>query len=247
MKKTIYKSTGLVVASAFLMAPVISGAQIGVDLEGNTDAQIETIVDTDVEASTQTSVDAGLGDINAGVQVDTDIEAESQNDYPENGDDMNGGSQTEAVLHLNALGVAVVASNQVNTEEDLEIFAKNTSLYKEGVAKLNFESGEEGDSEVKVEYRHKGKLLGLIPVTIKSTTVVEATTDAEAEVRSKMAWWGFLVSGKNYTKSEIESNIRNNAVVKAQAEANIGARTKAEVAEAVIAELTAHANTSVSN
>lgn len=147
---------------------------------------------------------------------------------------------------INSSGVAVMSSSQINSEKDLDIFSDNVSRKNDEVANVDINSGEEGESEVKVIYRHKGKFLGLIPITIKSTTVVETTTDEETEVRSNLSWWSFLVTEKNHAKDDIESSIKNNTTIKSNTMVNASAEAKAKVAEVVIAEVRASANTQIS-
>jgi len=226
MKKVTGIGVGMMMLSAFVFAPIASQAQINAVVAGEATANLDSEVDTNVDAK----IDAG---VDANTNVDTSAKAESSADSNSN-------------LKINSSGVAVITAAQVSSESDLETFSANASSKNKAVAKVDINSDNNGESEVKVIYRHKGKFLGFIPVTIKSTVVVEAKADAEAEVRSNLSWWSFLVAGKNYAKADLESRIKSNATIKANARVDASAQAKAQVAEAVIAEVTAHANAQAS-
>lgn len=234
MNKIGKTGVSLMVLSAFVFAPIASHAQLDANLTGDAKAQVDSAVDANVDANTNvdTSVDTDSS-INSETNINSDTKA---NVGSENRSEatMNGS------LRINSLGVAITSSSQVKNDEDLEIFSSNLSA-EEDVAKVEIESDDD-ESEIEVVYKHRGRLFGFIPITLKSTTIVEAKSNSEIEVRAKMPWWAFLVAKKNYVKSELETKVKNNSTVKANASVNSSAEAKAKVAEAVIAEVAAHAN-----
>ena len=234
------------VLSAFVLAPIISYAQLNTNLTGDVTADIDSAIDANVDAST--NVDTSVG-TDSGVNSNTDVNTGVEiylGDGSQDDRETESNSESNTSLKVNSSGVAVVSSAQVSSESDLNIFSANVSAKDKKVAKVDINSGKDGESEVKVVYRNKGKFLGFIPVTIKSTTVVKVKADAEVEVRSKLSWWSFLVANENYTRADIESRIKNNTTVKANARVSASAQAKAQITEAVIAEVVANANTQVS-
>ena len=208
--------------SALLMVPMISNAAI------NTGIDASAVINTGSgpNSSTSAETDSSIEITNTTIQSSsTELEIESD---------------SEAELKLNTLGIAVVSATQVNSDADLEIFSENVTVRNKNVARVEVSSDNGKESEVIVVYKHRGKLMGFIPVTIRSTTEVVAEADADVAVKSRLSWWSFLVAKKNYNKAEIESGIRNNIVVKANAKVDASASAKARVAEAMIAEIQAY-------
>lgn len=236
MKKITETRVSLMVLLVFVFTPLISHAQLNSILIGETTTNQGSIIDAEVDTLLEIEQDINLkNEVNADINIDVEnglinnIESESN-------------SNSNVLLKINSSGVAVLSSSQVNSVSDLDVFSSNIKAKEKEVTSVNINSLKEGETEVKVVYRHKGKLLGLIPVAINSTTVVETRDDAETEVRSNLSWWSFLVTDQNYTKADIESSIKNNNTIKANAEMNSSAQAKAQVAEVVIAEVKANAN-----
>src|SRR3989344_4229299 len=247
MKKLTKTGVSLMVLSAFVLAPIVSYAQLNTNLTGDVTADIDSAIDANVDAST--NVDASVGTdsgVNSNTYVNTGVEIYLGDGSQDDKETESNSESNTSLKEVNSSGVAVVSSAQVSSESDLNIFSANVSAKDKEVAKVDINSGKDGESEVKVVYRNKGKFLGFIPVTIKSTTVVKVKADAEVEVRSKLSWWSFLVATENYTRADIESRIKNNTTVKANARVSASAQAKAQIAEAVIAEVVANANTQVS-
>lgn len=249
MNMILKNITGLMMLTVFLVAPLSTNAQLGVssDLTGNVTGEANSVVDVNTNTNVNTDVgvnsDTGIKSdtsINTNLEVDVNSGNETKTDSESNTDSKSD-IRTSGSLKLNAAGIAITSSSEVATESDLKIFSSNVRAQEKSIAKVVISDEEKVDTEVKVVYKHKGKLLGFIPVTVKSTTVVEVKADAETEVKTKLSWWSFLVAGVNHSKSELESSIKNNAQVKANASVNASAQTKARVAEAVIAEVDAHA------
>lgn len=222
--------------SALVFAPTFSNAQI-VDNEnkGTLNATV------DLKASSNTS--SGSSTIDVDTDSDVDVETEDEgNATTSNSSD----TDSEVSLKVNASGVAVVTASQVNSDSDLEIFRTNISSKEEMVDEVKIESKSEGESKIEVVYKHYGKLFGVMPVVMKSYTTVETKADGEVKVKSSLPWWSFLVTETNYAQTEIESKIKENSKIKASANVQITAEAKAEIVEAVIAELNAQATTRAS-
>lgn len=235
MKNTTKTGAGILMISALALAPAASYAQIDANITSDIGATVTTTTDAAVE--TNTNLDTST-DVNVGVDAETNVDA---NTDMSTDTETRMNAETEGKLKVNASGITVLSSAQVNSDTDLEVFTTNISMTEKAVAKVDVNAGSDNDAEVKVIYRHKGKFLGFIPVTVNSTTVVKARSDTEAEVSSRLPWWSFLVIGETFAKADIENRIKNNATVKANMQANASAQAKAAVAEAVIAELNAEA------
>ena len=149
-------------------------------------------------------------------------------------------------LEVNADGISITASTQVNSYADLEVFGENTTKRNSDVSKVVASSEGDEEAKVVVVYKHRGRLFGFIPVTIKSVTSVEAEADNTLTVNSGLVWWGFLVAKENYSKADIESRIESNSTVKANMTLDASASAKAKVMEAVISELRLNAMASAS-
>jgi len=209
------KLSSLMLLTALSIVPLASHAQISASLDGGVNGASDGVL----YATTNTAIKV---DANVGVNNTTDdIKSESDS------------------------GVAVTSANQVNSETDLKIYSENVSIKDPSVTKVEATSESDGKSEIKVGYTHKGKLLGFLPINIHSTTIVEVEENGEVKVHSRLPWWSFLVAKQNYNREDVESRVRNNATIKANAQVNASATSKAKVAEAIVAEVEASANTEV--
>lgn len=239
-------SITLVLFLTVAFIPLVSHAQIEASLTGEADVTgaVDEVLDADVESNTSVSAETNSEEgTDANVNSNNDLEINLLDGDPgnQNGEMADSETDSQTELSVNASGIAVMFSSQIESENDLEVFSSNVSATNENVAKVDIDTGAEGDSEVEVVHKHRGKLFGFIPVTITSTTKVTTKTDGSVEVESNLAPWSFLVTSVNYAKSELESRIRSNATVSANAHVNASARAKAEIAEAVVSEVEAHA------
>jgi len=219
----LFKST-LVLVLSLMFAPIVSMASVG------------TVLDADT--SLNSNANTGSSSIDAGVNVNlgaTSSSSSSTNSMTTEGD-------SDLALKLNTSGVAVRNSSQVSSNDDLDIFSTNVTMEKEKVDEVRINSSGNDETKVAVVYKHKGKLFGFIPVTIKSTTAVMAKANADTAVESHLSWWSFLVTGENYNRKDIETEIRNNAIIMENAKADASASAKARVAEAIISEVDAYAS-----
>ncbi|MCF7831288.1 MAG: hypothetical protein K9M36_00150 [Candidatus Pacebacteria bacterium] len=237
-KKILKNSVALSMFLAFML-PVASFAQIQYELVGdaNTGSDLNTnmVTDTTVDSSLNTSINTGITtDVQSDVNLDTESKTESENnDYAKSG----------MTLQLNADGVAVTNASQVQTEADLDIFAKNMSKLStnRSVSSVDIESENDGDVDVQVAYKHKAKLFGFIPVYVKSYNSAKVDNQGALAFDSKLSWWNFLVTDVHHDKAEIESRIKNNANIQANVQTELSANTKAEIVERIVAELDAYA------
>jgi len=217
---------------SFIVSPASAYVDVALDSTIKINDKVTDVVDTTVSTDIETDLST-TADSNESSELDLSTQGDVKLDL---GSTQN---ETSTKLQLNSSGIAVVSSSQVSSEEDFEVFASNAVQANKAVARVKSDS--ENSGEVKVVYKHKGKLLGFIPVKIKSTTAVKAEENADVYARSNLSWWSFLVIGENYNRTDIESRIQSNTRIQANAKLDISARTKAEIAESIIAELQASA------
>jgi hypothetical protein len=217
--KKLNHVAGLALAALLSSVPGATHAEININSEAT--GSLDTVVDI---AELET-------DANIGANVSTDVEAtttEATND-----------EESGVSLRLNAEGRALTEAAHVNTTSDLEIFAYNVAAEDDMVEEVKVGTTTGGQSRVEVKYKHYGELFGLMPIVINSTTVA-TTGDGQIEVESDLPWWSIITTKKNHAAGEIESRIKDNPTIMMSAEMEVDARTQAEIAEAVIAELSAH-------
>ncbi len=223
MKTSIHKNAGPALAIALILAPISALAQVELEVTatGTLGGDIDSA--TDVNATLSDSV----------IEVNVGTGAATGTDE----DDSDG---SETALMLNAEGIAIRSAAAVRAEADLEAFRHNLEADHEGIEEVRIDTDAEGSTEVEVRYRHSGKLFGFMPVTVRSTTLVTVNANGGVEVESNVPWWSLVVSSMDHAGSEIEDRIKDNPTVMTNAEAELSARAKAEIAEAVVAELQAH-------
>ena len=218
-------------------------AQLGVGLDSTTRiksvANIAARADGDsAAAETSTTIDAGLETTNS---LDAKEEQGKVSASSSARADTSAKNSAGAALQVNALGIMITSPAEVNSEEDLHVFSSNVALKNSAVAEVSASPQNTPEEKITVVYKHEGKFLGFIPVTIKSTTSIKARGDGKIEVTSTLPWWSLFVAGENYNKADLESRIKNDAKIRANASVHASARAKAQVAEAVITELEASA------
>jgi putative NADH-flavin reductase len=176
------------------------------------------------------------------VETNSEVETQTNEGEVETATETN----ADASLRLNAEGVAVVSPSQVNNSNDLEIFTYNTIAREERVKDIKVETTAEAKSEVEVVYKHESRLFGLMPIALKSTTMV-VSGNGELEVDTKLSWWGFLVTDKDRIENEIATRVRDNATIMMSTEYEANASAQAEIAAAVIAELNSYSSLQINN
>ncbi len=221
MKKIISSGASLALVAGLTFVPALTFAQVNINSEAT--------------GSLDSTIDVSASGTEAILEIGTDTEATTTTEGTSTETDAEGSLS----LRLNADGVAITSAADVNTSADLEVFAYNMTATEKTVDEAHAEVTAEGQSRVEVVYKHYGELFGLMPVVIKSTTVV-TTGNGEVEVESDLPWWSFMATKKNHAANEIESRIKDNATVMMSAEMEASAAVQAEIIEAVVAELDAH-------
>ncbi len=210
--------------SALALTPLYSHAQININTDSSTSGTIEFT--TGNESTTTTD---GVIELEIGTESTSTDNSKTET-----------GAQNSTSLRVNADGDAIAFAADVKSDTDLEVFAHNISETEEKVSEVEVDSEESGAWQAEVSYEHEGKLFGLMQVTLKSKTIVEVDEEGKLEVHSSLPWWNFMVTKKDHAEAEIESRIRNNATIMAAAEVEANATVKAQVVEAMVAELNAH-------
>lgn len=232
MKKFTH-STAIAMLSVLVLTPILSHAQVEVGTETNGFLNATTdLVATKTEATV---------DVDANVEVGNKATT-STNDEGSTTTETDNSTQ----LRLNTEGVAVTSSSQVNNSNDLEVFTDNLVSLDDQVQDIQIQTISSTKSKVEVTYKHKGLLFGIVPVTLKSKTVVESG-DGELEVDSKLSWWGFLVINKNRIEDEITTRVRDNATIMMSTEYQASASAQAEIAEAIVTELDSYSSLQINN
>ncbi len=217
--KKLNHIAGLALAALLASTPGTTHAEI--DINSETTGALEAVIDiTELE-------------------TDTNIEADMSADVEATTTESNNNDESGVSLRLNAEGRALTEAAQVNTTSDLEVFAYNIAVEDDMVEEVEVGTTTDGQSRVEVTYKHYGELFGLMPIVINSTTVV-TTGNGQIEVESDLPWWSIITTKKNHAAGEIESRIKDNPTIMMSAEMEVDARTQAEIAEAVVAELNAH-------
>lgn len=140
-------------------------------------------------------------------------------------------------LLKNDSGTPIISSEQVGTEEELDIFDKNLSFIYTSVSNVITESKENGETIVTVNYKHPGKFLNLFPVSYQSINSVTSTNNGIPNIDSQLSFWSSLISDKKYDRSLVVSKIISNDVIRNQTQPNASPASKARVAEAIVYEL----------
>lgn len=234
MKKFTHSSTAVIALSVLAFSPILSYAEVEINSEANGYLTATTdLVATPTEANI---------DIEADVETNTETEIKNNESEAETTTKTN----TDVSLRLNDEGVAIISPSQVNSSSDLDIFTYNTMARDERVENVQVETTAEAKSEIEVVYKHQSRLFGLMPITLKSKTVV-VSGNGELDVDAKLSWWGFLVTDKARIENEIATRVRDNATVTMSTEYEANAAAQAEIAAAVISELDNYSSLQINN
>lgn len=98
----------------------------------------------------------------------------------------------------------VQAYAQVKSGQDLENFAKGVLLKDENVSEVTYD-----DTEIAVEYKGRGKLLGFIPLGYTHRVTVDTDASASERVKVHFPWYRFLLK-TGLDAKEIETEIAAN-------------------------------------
>lgn len=240
---------GIALAALMFLVPataVTAQEDSGVlSVDSHVEGDVDTLLDIELEDDVSVMSDDEVGvdtTMTADLEVEMEDKMEMENEMDESShDEASMNAESDAELQVNGLGVAITSASQVSSDEDLGVFSANLLHLRKSLAKVSIDSDSDESTEVVVVYRHRGKLFGFIPVTVKSTTIVDTTSDGEVMVGSRLPWWSFLVAGENYAKEDLETRVKENATIKSSARASMSASSKAQLTEAVLAEIEAHA------
>ncbi|HEY1041103.1 MAG TPA: hypothetical protein VGE63_00035 [Candidatus Paceibacterota bacterium] len=230
--KLIRTYTHVFFALAILLAvPLASHAQSSTSVDGSSKTNLTNTINktlnTSVNGKLNTSVDVGVDE--NGVNVNGNVNSTT------NANNQNGQSSTNTDGTMNTTSSAnVMSSAQVTTDADFESFTNTLEARDSNVANVDYTTNNDGDSTVSVVYKQRGRFLGIIPVNVRTRTNVTTNADNTVEVKARPAWWSFLVTGKDYSASELEAELQNNATIQANANMNASATSRARVVEAVV-------------
>jgi len=114
----------------------------------------------------------------------------------------------------------VKAHAQVKSEQDLENFAKGILLRDEKVKDIAY-----SDDEISVDYRGKGKLLGVLPVSYTHRVTVDTDAPAMERVKVHFPWYSFLMK-KGLSGADLDTAVAANLSADLTAE-SMGTRVSA--------------------
>lgn len=213
MQNISNKHVGVLLMTAIILAPTFSYAQI-IDVSSEVGVGVSTNDNLVLSAKTIENIDN---------QGNTSTQATSETN------DMR--------LSLNVEGIAVDDPSSVRSEDDLEVYTRNVTEMESEVERITIDSSGHDEAKVMVFYRHQGKLFGLLPVKVISNTTVVTRADGSTEVTTRLPWWSMTVSGTEQMKSVIEGSLVNNPTIINSSDSGLSARSKAEIAEAIVTEL----------
>ncbi len=192
-------------AQNYLDADLNVDTNVTTDLDLDTDMNADTSAEVSAESDTESNI-SGVGNgqgsavsipavgamdlIVTRSQVEAEAEAGAEAD-------------SRGIVGIPNTGVEIstpAAASEVSSEIDLKAFV--TGMIRED-QKLD-EMGFTAES-VEAKYKERGRLAALIPVSY----TVGITVDAEGEVDVDFPWYGFMISGKTTTSSELEELIWN--------------------------------------
>src|SRR3989344_8631257 len=110
-----------------------------------------------------------------------------------------GASLNGSVNSSSTLGTNTV----VSTEEELAIFESNLKATDTNIEKVDMTS----ENQVEIEYKHKGRLFGFIPIRVKSTTKVVANSEGQVNTETRMPWWNIFVAGTGDIDTEVNQSL----------------------------------------
>ena len=218
--KHLYKA--LVAGVAMFSLPLASFA-----LTVGQTTKVDAGVNVNASSTTNASSNANAN-VNAVVNSTTSVESESRSSAS------SSSSNGTARLETNSSGIEILFPTQVTTEEDLNVYQKNTISTDKKVAEIDTDI----ENGVAVEYKHPGKLFGVINVEVNSKTTVEAGSDGKLKTETTFPWWSAMVRGLGDIRAQVDGTIQSqfaNVMTNGTTEAVL----KARLIDAIIE---AHAN-----
>lgn len=143
-----------------------------------------------------------------GVGVGADLQTQADLNADVNGPGLNASATVETKLE----------SETEETNPETEILEENLKATNTNVANIEADS----ENEVKVEYKHRGRFLGIFPVTVSSETSVKSTEDGSLETDTDMPWWNIFVTGTHDIDNKVEEAISSSTQIAAVSTTTIG-------------------------
>jgi hypothetical protein len=145
---------------------------------------------------------------------------------------------TNSNLETNSAGIAIISSEQVVTEEDLEVFEDNMKILNPNIGLILTDTDQDGMVTISVDYIHPGKFLG-VPVTYRSITTVMSTTTTNSlpYIDSRFSFLSSFVSDKKVDNQKIIDRVASNPIVQTETTPDASPRAQARIAEAIATEL----------
>jgi len=147
-------------------------------------------------------------------------------------------SALETVTTSGAIALPAVISSQA----DLENYKTQTIRGENHIDTIDTSN----PNEVSVSWKQDGKLLGVIPVTVISTTHAVVSNDGTVSVTTDVPWWSSLVSGISIPSKESETEIKESQAMKAYAASTTDLNAKATLLYELITNLEANATVQTS-
>ncbi|MDB5260422.1 MAG: hypothetical protein JWN37_653 [Candidatus Nomurabacteria bacterium] len=207
-------------------------------------------INTVTSGSSTTSSSGGTGQVNgtntnSGANSNSSINANaninatvghtsSSSDATSSGSSTSGGS----VMTTGSNSIMISAPLNISSDADFQTYSNSIMTNDSNVSSIT----ASGDNGIVVEYKHPGKFLGFIPVTVTATTEVTSNSDNTVNVKTKLPWWAMFVSGVQSFKSNIETRLQNSSDLQASMNARASAAGKARAVYQIVSGLNAEAN-----
>jgi hypothetical protein len=131
---------------------------------------------------------------------------------------------------------------KVNSTKELEYYAYALKQKETAVADIDATTNTKA---ISVEWKHNGKLLAFIPVTITSKTTVEARDDNTLSIKTTLPWWNFFVADVTGVVTNADASLNESAEIKNNMKADTTAEAKAHVIHAIVSSLSLEVHGSV--
>jgi len=176
----------------------------------------------DMSGTTTINVGAGAG---PGAEATTSPPQADAEDTVTSDTDVS----TRIELRANDRGVVITGSGQVATDADLEVYRENLRVEDTAFVDATLD----GEDTVDVAYYHDGKLFGLIPVKVKSSTSVTTGSNGEVVIKTRMPWWNIFVTGTNTTAADIDETLTTSSMIESDFKLGVDAAARARILEAI--------------
>ncbi|MEK7613799.1 MAG: hypothetical protein AAB439_02945 [Patescibacteria group bacterium] len=124
----------------------------------------------------------------------------------------------------------VTIEHAISGDPDFDLYVQTIQKQRAEVANVHVDEA----GAVDVSYRHHGRFLGVLPVVFTSRTEVTTDSEGRSHVSVRLPWWSGLVDTASKVRSEIQSHISAQPTISASAEAQVSARSRIELMNALI-------------